>query len=229
MPIEGQEAARASIPAFQQVAPFSSSFLPCRRCPLVLSRSEHVVAPSQVRPRRAVIKAVKSDEQRARKVTRNTDENGGWHPLFLKHMGTWEGQYRRVDPKTGKTTDMHRSKVEVGVRGDKYSQRNTYIWDDGREEVYAFPGRLLEGEFVIETEKISAISIVVLDDAHIFYAKFKNHSGDIVDTIRLLSPTTRARTWQVRDGNEIVDIVHVEEEKTSNDDVYFEIPRTPWS
>lgn len=179
------------------------------------------ISPAQRRP----IQSVKNEEGTA---TENIKGNNEWHPLFLKHLGTWEGYYRKIDPKTGETRETHRSKIEVGVRGHRYSQKNTYTWDDGRVEEHIFPGRLHEGQFVIESERLKAISLVVLDDAHVFYAEFKQRPGDVVDTIRLLTPTKRARTWQVRDGEDIVEIVHVEEEKTSSEDAYFEISDTPW-
>lgn len=205
---------------------FTSSFRSNSCCPRFSYGIKKGIGRTYISP--AHIYPIQAVEKEAGTATENTGESDEWHPLFLKHLGIWEGYYRKIDPKTGDTTETHRSYLEVGIRGHRYSQRNTYTWDDGRVEEHIFPGCLLEGQFIIESPRLKGFAHVLLDDALVFYAQFKQRQGDVICTIRLLTPTKRARTWQVREGDDIVEIVHIEEEKTSSEDVYFETSGTPW-
>lgn len=153
----------------------------------------------------------------------SVSEVNQWPEAFLKHLGIWEGTYHKIDAKTLTTTDTHRCRVEVGVHGDKYAQRNVYTWDDGRVVEYVFSGYLENGQLKISGERLTGTAFVVQHDIIVFYAKLQNSPGDVVDTIRLLTPVKRARTWQVTSNDEVVELVHVEEEKRSSEDVYFDI------
>lgn len=55
-------------------------------------------------------------------------------PAFLKHIGTWEGACSHVCPDVT-LIDRHATRVEIGMHGVFYSQRNTYTWRDGDGKV----------------------------------------------------------------------------------------------
>lgn len=173
--------------------------------------------------RRSIIRAVETGGTPAQGTKSASDEKFQWPEAVLKHTGTWEGTYRKVDTKTMEMTDTHRSVLEVGIHEDKYAERNTYTWDDGRVIQYIFTG-YLDGNLVqINSERVLGTCFVVSDDLLVFYGNIRNSPSDIVDTVRLLTSKTRARTWQVRMNDDVVELVHVEEEKISSKDVYFDI------
>lgn len=147
-----------------------------------------------------------------------------WPLVLQRHFGTWKGNYVHVDGKTGEVLDRHTSTLTVGARGERYAQRNTYDWPDGRQEVYDFPGYLSDdGILLVENERIKARYNFLDDDTIIFYGAYKNGSVDLWDLTRLLSDTKRARTWQVCKDQAVLKLVHIEEEKVSTDDAYIEM------
>ena len=155
---------------------------------------------------------------------------------FRRHIGTWEGTYTHIG-RDGKVTDVHECKLEIGVHGGMYSQRNTYIWRDepGSEptktESFLFPGRFdRDGVAWIEAEKISGWGRALdAEGTVLFYGGYKpatmaadsKVTVDTFDLIRIVNADGAAdhryRTWQVKAGDELMKIVHVEERRTSTE------------
>ena len=147
-------------------------------------------------------------------------------PKFVRHIGSWEGTYTHIT-KQGEVTDKHFCRLDIGIHGKYYSQRNTYTWkaEDGsvtKKEVYLFHGEFDKSGFCrIDSEKIVGWGTVI--DAHdessgsiIFYGSYKALSKpDTFDLIRMFNKEERRGwTWQVKLNDDLLKIVHVEEEHT---------------
>lgn len=153
-----------------------------------------------------------------------------WPPLLLRHLGTWKGKLVRLDSSTGEIVERHTTKIEPGVRGNKYSQRNTYTWDDGRTEVWEFAGRMQpDGSLKVWSGRLGGLMKVVDKDSCVFYAKYEMEgrgaglTTDVWEFIRLLTDTHRVRTWQIVKKGKACEVAHILEDKVSDDDTYFEI------
>lgn len=158
-------------------------------------------------------------------------------PGFLKHIGMWEGSYTHIGPD-GQVLDRHECRIEIGMHGSFHSQRNTYTWrnDDGvvtKTEILDFPGMFdRDGVLWIENERISGRAMALdVDGTVVFYAGYKMAGGvgpapDCYDVLRIFNEeeTLRYRTWQVKSGEKLLKLVHVEETRISDANSYW-IPR----
>ncbi|PXF44662.1 hypothetical protein BWQ96_05604 [Gracilariopsis chorda] len=139
------------------------------------------------------------------------------------HAGVWEGTFTHRDADTGEVRDRHRSWVEVGVRGDKYAQRNRYEWDDGRKETLVFYGAVRNGRVEIAGSGVRGYAVCLDEGAVVFYGQKEAQALSFVDVITKTGEDARARTWQVFDGKRVCTIVHVVERRVCTRDVYDEI------
>lgn len=134
--------------------------------------------------------------------------------------------------------DHHRCKLEIGHKGELYSQRNTYTWADGRVEVHDFPGYFTKGRIVIDSQDVLGYALeMAADNGHVapmkrggadtilFYAGYRPGShragADVWDLIRLTSPDKRFRTWQIQAGGRVVRLCEVAETRTSAANVFL--------
>ena len=154
---------------------------------------------------------------------------GPWVPkAFRAHIGTWEGTYSHISPD-GSISDYHFCKLEVGIHGKYYSQRNTYWWKDADGAVTKTEAHLFAGEFDpsghvrIDSERIEGWGKCIntndaADGSILFYGSYKAPpKPDTFDLIRLFDAvgTKRYRTWQVKNGEDLLKIVHVQESRTA--------------
>lgn len=156
---------------------------------------------------------------------------------FLKHIGTWEGSYTHIG-SDGQVLDRHECRLEIGMHGEYYSQRNTYVWRDAdgnatKTEVKEFPGKFdRDGVAWIESERIAGWGRSL--DVHgtvLFYGAYKVPPGagpapDTFDLLRIFNKegTHRYRTWQVKSGEKLLKLVHVDERRVSDANEFW-IPR----
>ena len=142
------------------------------------------------------------------------------------HFGVWEGEAVHMSLQ-GEIVDRHSTRLEIGVRENKYSQRNIYNWPDGRKQVYDFPGKFdTSGELHLESERLVGECIIIDEDTIVFKAKYKGGMGgvSICDIIRVDSDKkTRCRTWQVFKEGKPWKIVNVVEQHVSKDDAFIEM------
>lgn len=148
--------------------------------------------------------------------------------LVQRQLGTWEGTYRILDAKSGAILDTHGCKLELGIRGERYSQRNTYTFADGTEQVLEFAGRMVEGLLHVESERLEGYAVDIGNDGLCFYARRKSTDMQVYELIMLLAEDSRARTWSVVQDGVMKQTVQVDESRTSRDDVYFEVKNDPW-
>lgn len=153
-----------------------------------------------------------------------TDE---WPAVLLRHVGVWEGTFRRLDPNAPAVVDEHRARLEIGVRGRRWAQRNTYWWPDGRDAVFEFPGFLRNGHHVIESPRANGYTVPINASTVAFYCERPGTDETVTEIIRLLSDTARSRTWQIVRAGRVVELMQIEEVKTSSENVFFEIPAAP--
>ena len=130
----------------------------------------------------------------------------------------------------GEVTDRHSTRLEIGARGNKYSQRNTYSWPDGTEQVLDFPGHFDEsGKLHLESQRLVGECTVIDEDTVLFKAGYKDAGAlggvSICDLIRVSSTDrkTRCRTWQMFKDGKPWKIVTIVEQKVSSEDAFIEM------
>jgi hypothetical protein len=125
-------------------------------------------------------------------------------PLLARHDGEWEGVYTHVD-HYGKIIDQHKSHLSCRFPEDgshDYLQTNTYTWEDGRREVYTFPGTYDGyGRMVFDTERMRGVTWG-LDETAVYLTWTYKSADPAIDQrlfeLILLSEdgTRRSRVWQ---------------------------------
>ena len=140
--------------------------------------------------------------------------------------------------QTGAVEDHHQCKLEIGHKGELYSQRNTYTWADGRTEVHNFPGYFKQGRIVIDSPDVLGYAVEMsADNGHVapmkrggadtilFYAGYRPGShragADVWDLIRLTAEDKRFRTWQICAGGRVVRLCEVAETRTSAANIFL--------
>lgn len=121
-------------------------------------------------------------------------------PAMLLHEGWWDGWYRHIEAD-GTPIDAHRVRTwcEFPDEGEwHYVQHNWLNWEDGREAVYEFGGRLDGQRLVWGTDRFHGhgweaeddtlmLRLERLDVADAYYVEMINIAPD---------RQSRARTWQ---------------------------------
>ena len=144
-------------------------------------------------------------------------------PAIAKHFGTWEGESVKIDPQ-GNVLDKHATKIEIGAKGKKYSQRNTYTWPDGKTKTIICPGEFeSSGKLIVQMpNNIRGAELTVINDNQLIFVA---PSVPVFEAINMCpDQKTRYRTVQVGDINGTTSTNYsVTETHTSKEDVYFEI------
>ena len=132
-----------------------------------------------------------------------------------------------VDPE-GKVVDSYNTKIEVGVRGEKYSQRNTYIRDGQTISVKEFFGKFdSNGTLTIETKSMKGECVIISDSTFLFNESGQAEDGSqfsVCEVITLCDEDkkTRMRTNQFVINGKPYKTSTIVEHLVSKDDVYFE-------
>ncbi len=116
-----------------------------------------------------------------------------------RHEGTWTGRYQHVD-LAGTLVDSHDSRVEcVFPQGGKYAyvQRNTFDWDDGRQERFEFFGELQGDRLYWDNERFKGYAWKTEHDVILLRLNRKDEPATMfLETIILEDgKDTRVRTW----------------------------------
>jgi len=121
-------------------------------------------------------------------------------PAMLAHDGWWDGWYRHFDCD-GNLLDAHKVKTFCEFPDDgewHYVQHNWLSWEDGREAVYEFGGKLKGDRLYWDTDRFSGycwqtaedtlmLKLDRLDVPNAYYVEMINVSPN---------GQSRARTWQ---------------------------------
>ena len=86
-------------------------------------------------------------------------------PVIAPNFGVWEGKTTHFSLQ-GEITSKYSTRLEIGARGNKYSQRNIYTWSDGHTVIKDFPGHFVEstGKLSYVSEKFTGDCIDVDED-----------------------------------------------------------------
>ena len=146
-------------------------------------------------------------------------------PAFASNFGVWEGEAKHFSLQ-GEITTSYSTRLEIGARGNKYSQRNIYTWADGRKVVKDLPGHFDESTRKLSyvSEKFTGDCIVVNEDTYLIKGESDITVGSMCEIVRMSSDRkTRCRTVQLfKDGKPWM-IVNVVEQKVSNEDAFIEM------
>lgn len=145
-------------------------------------------------------------------------------PTIADHLGTWEGKAVKVNQE-GEIVDSHSTKIEMGAKGAKFSQRNTYTWPDGRKSVQTFAGRFENGKLLIETKLLKGECIVISDNVFVFnecgIGEGAKYSGCELLTMSCDKKTRMRAMHYLKDGKPSK-TSSAFENLVSKDDVYFD-------
>lgn len=147
------------------------------------------------------------------------DELGRRIPVTARHLGIWEGVYRRYAPD-GTLTAEFDSRVEMRFdeHGD-YFQRNTYTRDGKVLQVIEASGRLGEDRLLFENERVEGWAADVETDparlTSVLAMEFKDDSGIYCYEIIQLSPDdqSRNRATQCAKDGELVSRTLIDERR----------------
>lgn len=121
-------------------------------------------------------------------------------PVMLAHEGWWDGWYRHYDAD-GTLLDAHKVKTHCEFPDSgpwHYVQHNWLSWDDGREAVFEFGGKLDGDRMVWSTDRFSGFGWQTAEDT----LMLKLDRLDVADAYYIemihIAPDgkSRARTWQ---------------------------------
>lgn len=140
-------------------------------------------------------------------------------PEFMRRMaGTWSGECKEYDAKTGTQTDSFSLTEWVGLSEGISPHRITRRWVDGREEVLEFNCVLEEDGRVTWDEGFSSgflksvsesVALIRVD------VKRKGVEGMFVfGTFSLVEEGRRIKTMQVVVGGDVLGVQHVVQTKS---------------
>jgi hypothetical protein len=131
--------------------------------------------------------------------TSNRETLAAAMPAIMRHEGTWEGIYRRID-LDGAIVDRHRARIictfpESGPYA--YIQYNEFTWDDGRTQRAELPGILRDGKIWWDLPTFSGYAWETLDGVLLLHLTRKDEPGATFIEAIVLAPDgrSRARTW----------------------------------
>lgn len=129
-------------------------------------------------------------------------------PLLSKHLGEWRGEYIHLDA-TGKVVDRHASHLRCWVPEDgsfDIVQVNTYTWDDGRQDVFQFGGKIVDGVCHFDTDRIVGEMSQVDDQVILLNWTYKFDPSNYLYEMIQLSKDGRhkCRTWHWMDNDRLV-------------------------
>jgi len=139
------------------------------------------------------------------------------YELFDAHCGTWEGTYAITDA-AGNLIDFHQSHLELQRTGDKWKQKNTYTWADGKTKTFVFEGAFnADGELEFDTERLIGKA---WKSGHTILLQWEYQDGISnrnFEQINMLGAGKRMRSWQLSREGEPIGHVLISETQTSKD------------
>ncbi|MGI5270073.1 hypothetical protein ACQEUU_13050 [Nonomuraea sp. CA-218870] len=105
-----------------------------------------------------------------------------------KRLGEWRGEYIHIDGAYS------------------FIQTNTYTWDDGRQQVFDFGGRIEDGIGYFDTERIKGEMSQVDDQTIVLTWSYKDDPDNYRYELIQLSRDGRhkCRTWHWMNGDRLV-------------------------
>ncbi len=138
--------------------------------------------------------------------------------VFPRHVGVWEGTYTRLDA-AGAVLDRHASRlVQTLEDGYKWTQKNTYVWPDGRTATFVFPGEFTpDGRLIFDTPRIRGYAWETGEDNAVLTWEYVDEPGTrLWELISLTEPGHRVRTWQHTRNGQFEGLTVIEERKIAD-------------
>ncbi|MDA0636301.1 hypothetical protein OUY22_23005 [Nonomuraea sp. MCN248] len=136
-----------------------------------------------------------------------------------KHLGEWRGEYIHIDAD-GTIVDRHSSHLYCRIPEDgayNFIQTNTYTWDDGRQQVFDFGGRIEGGIGYFDTERITGEMSQVDDQTIVLTWSYKDDPDNYLYELIQLSRDGKhkCRTWHWMNGDRLVKRTIISETKVA--------------
>lgn len=125
--------------------------------------------------------------------------------IFLRHIGTWEGEYIKTDTR-GQFLRSFFGSFTIAITGTSYHQVNRYQYADGSQLQLDFAGEFVNGILQMTSTSYSDFAAIAWDAGQdtICFKATKTQEGALItfiETITLLSDGHRVRsTHALKDG-----------------------------
>lgn len=163
-----------------------------------------------------------------------TSQDFQYPAVIAQFFGTWEGKSVHMSPE-GEVLDTYSTKIEIGVKGRLYSQRNSYTWPDGRKTAKEYPGEFdPDGKLFIwvgskEVGYVKGTTNYLSDQVMAFTEDFRERKILVSEFITMCpDKKSRMRTNQILKDGKPWKVSCITETLVSKDDVYFEINRSQY-
>lgn len=138
-------------------------------------------------------------------------------PLLSKHLGEWSGEYTHLDPQ-GHVIDRHSSHLRCWVPDDgsfDVIQVNTYTWPDGRQDVFEFGGKIVDGICRFDTDRITGEMSQIDDQVIVLTWSYKfDPTNYLYELIQIsLDGQQKCRTWHWMEGDRLAKRTIINETK----------------
>lgn len=138
-----------------------------------------------------------------------------WISEIGKAGGVWVGSYRRMTPE-GALLDEWRSRQESRGEAGTWYERVTYSWADGRSRTMDFKARLEpDGVHVYEKDtRLRGRTYITGAGQVVFPYVWHDTPGvRVLEVQNYISATRRTRLWQRVDGDTLVEVMVIREDK----------------
>ncbi len=116
--------------------------------------------------------------------------------------------------RNGRILDRHRSRLECSLDGPRWSQKNTYTWDEGRQDVKQFDGTLIDGRVEFDTPRLKGVAEDVNGRVITLSWTYAHEPENAYqEVITLIDDNHRARTWQHFERGEFVKLTVIDERR----------------
>ncbi len=132
--------------------------------------------------------------------------------VFPKHTGVWEGTYTRINPR-GQVIDHHKSRLTLRLNGREWSQKNEYIWEQGKREVHDFGVSTFndQGQLIFDNPRIQGVSWESDELINLWWSYLEEPGTKLYEIITLIEDGHRMRTWQHSKDGTFQGITMIEE------------------
>ncbi|MCU0570837.1 MAG: DUF3598 family protein [Oculatellaceae cyanobacterium Prado106] len=140
-------------------------------------------------------------------------------PIFLRHVGTWQGEYIKTDTR-GQFLSSFVGTFTVNIEGITYRQTNRYTYADGRRLQLDFEGIFEQGILKMSSSSYSDFAAIAWDAGQetIGFRVVKTQDDaciEFMETMMLRSADHRVRSTQAYRNGVFDGISFIEETRIS--------------
>jgi hypothetical protein len=139
--------------------------------------------------------------------------------IFQRHIGTWKGEYIKIDTK-GHFITSFIGQFTVKIEGINYYQTNEYEYPDGKQLKLEFAGKFDNGILQLGSSSYSDFNAIAWDSGQdtIGFIASKTQDNSLtkfVETITLINPNYRVRSTQQFTNNIFTGINFIAENRVN--------------